>query len=67
MKAQQFQKTATEAQLKYGLGDPVAIVYLYPGDVFVKGGDRNRDREEISSQLIKCAADELDDRPKERA
>lgn len=65
MKAQQFLKTAAEAQLKYGLGDPVAIVYIYPGNVFVKGGDKGRNREEVSSQLIRCAANELDDRKAE--
>ena len=59
MKAHDFQRTAAKAQLQYGLGDPVAIIYIYAEDVFVKGGDKGRDREDVSRQLIKCAADEL--------
>lgn len=55
-----MEVTAAKAQLRYGLGDPVAIIYLYANDVFVKvAGDKDRDRAETARQLLNCAADEL--------
>lgn len=59
MKASTMEVPAAKAQLQYGLGDPVAIIYLYANDVFVKAGDKDRDRAETARQLLNCAADEL--------
>lgn len=59
MKASTMAAPAAKAQLQYGLGEPVAIIYLYAGDVFIKAGDKDRDRAETSRQLLNCAADEL--------
>lgn len=59
MKASAMDVPAAKAQLQYGLGDPVAIIYLYANDVFVKAGDKDRDRAETARQLLNCAADEL--------
>lgn len=59
MKTSTMAVPAAKAQLQYGLGDPVAIIYLYAGDVFIKAGDKDRDRAETARQLLNCAADEL--------
>ncbi|MBP3044871.1 hypothetical protein KKR91_01225 [Arthrobacter jiangjiafuii] len=65
MKAEDFQRTAAKAQLNLNLGDPIAIIHIYRGNTFIKGGDSKRDREAISETLIRCSLDELDDRKKD--
>lgn len=46
-------------QSEYVLGDPLAVVYIFEDDATVLIGNEDRDREKMSENLIRVAAEEL--------
>lgn len=59
MRILQAANKAEGAQIEYALGDPIAVVYIFPGDATILIGEDDRDRENVSENLIRVAAEEL--------
>lgn len=47
------------AQREYDLGDPLAVVYIFAGNATVLIGEDDRDRANMSENLIRVAGEEL--------
>lgn len=60
MRISDIAEKATDAAGEHHLGDnPVAAVFIFADDSFLTIGDKGRDGEYISEQLISVAAQEL--------
>lgn len=55
-----FASTALKLEAEHGLGDPIAVIRVYPGEGnFLTGGTHGRDHASISKTLIQVAGTEL--------
>lgn len=59
-KQNEFAAKALEAEKKYGLGEPIAIIRIYQDGDFLIGGTADRDHEEVSKTLIRISLAELE-------
>ena len=55
-----FTATAERMEAKYGLGEPLAIIRVYPQGRFLTGGTSARDHVAVSRTLVDVAASELE-------
>ena len=56
----QFHEQALKAERDYKLGDPIAVVRIYPEGNFLTGGTAGRDHDEISKTLLRVSLAELE-------
>lgn len=59
MKFTAATEKAIDAAGEQGLGEPVAVIYVFPGESFVAVGDTDRDHESVSRTLIETSLYEL--------